>query len=68
MERNTIFVQCTTCGKIYEVDEKYKPEENDIYIDLYCSHCKEVRRYLYCFENRDDLYIYADNTLDKRYY
>ena len=68
MSNEVVYFQCVNCGEINEVDGKYKPKEDVIYIDLCCPHCRKQTRQLYCYDNKDDLIIYKDITLDKRYY
>ena len=68
MCKERVYFQCLECGEIHEVDGKYEPKEDVIYIDLYCPCCIRQTRQLYCYDNEDDLIIYTDITLDKRYY
>ena len=68
MCRDMVYFQCVKCGEINEVDGIYQPKEDVLYVDLYCPHCKRQTKQLYCYDNEDDLSIYADITLDKRYY
>ena len=60
------FLQCTNCGKIYEVEGKWSAD--DLYIDNYCSCCGHNNRMLIVCDDIDDIYKYYDNTLDERYY
>jgi predicted RNA-binding Zn-ribbon protein involved in translation (DUF1610 family) len=68
MCKESIYFQCLKCGEVNEIDSKYTPKEDVIYVDLYCPHCGRLTRQLYCYDNVDDLVIYKDITLDKRYY
>lgn len=41
--------------------------QDDIYAELYCDECGNEKA-LYLGDNIDDILIYADNFLDKRYF
>lgn len=41
--------------------------KDDIYADLYCDKCK-CSKALYLGDNKDDLYMLYDVTLDERYF
>lgn len=68
MCKESVYFQCLKCGEVNEIDNKYEPKEDVLYVDLYCPHCKQVTRQLYCYGSKDDLSIYTDITLDQRYY
>ena len=60
--------QCSCCGNIHRVDEKYKPRGDDIYTTLWCEKCGEYTRQLYCGDSMDDLYALYDANSDGRFY
>lgn len=63
------FSQCSNCGKIHEVDVRYRPRGDGItYMTLWCDRCETMTRQLDCGEDSDDLYHMSDINLDKRYY
>lgn len=59
------YLQCTNCGEIYQV--RGKIDMSNVYVNSYCQCCGHVKA-LNCGNNREDLYIYSDINLDKRYY
>ena len=61
-----IYYQCTHCGAIVPFERELKLED-DIYADLYCDKCGQSRT-LYLGDNKEDLYMLYDVTLDERYY
>ena len=68
MKRDKEIFQCSCCGSIYKVDDKYKPRGDDIYEALWCSKCKEYTMQLYCGNDIDDLYELYDVNIDPRMY
>ena len=64
-----VWVQCQECGKLYKVKTKdTSMSDDDLYIQLCCPKCRDGTRHLLIGENREDVYIYGDITLDERYY
>lgn len=59
------YLQCTCCGKIYDVKRKFKTET--LYVSQYCHHCGHDRA-LVVGDNEDDIYALYDPVLDERYY
>mgnify|MGYP003316797488 CR=1 FL=1 len=59
------WVQCQTCGKIYQVPREISIEE--LYIITRCSTCG-VTKSLNLGRNKDDIYDLYDINLDPRYY
>lgn len=64
---NEIF-QCSCCGTIHKVDKKYKPENDQIYVPLWCEKCRDQTMQLYCGDDIDQIYALYDVTKDERYY
>ena len=64
-EHNGTFVQCQYCGNIYYLDQKISVEE--LIVDCKCPQCGYTRA-LNCGEHKEDIYIYANETIDPRYY
>ena len=60
------YFQCQCCGFVHQ--EKMRFNLNDLYIDMMCPKCQEKTAHLWAGENREDRYLYADNTLDPRYF
>ena len=63
--KDRTFLQCTRCGKVYSVENKIDIES--LYIESYCRRCGNGKA-LNLGDNANDIYIYYDNSLDKRYY
>ena len=68
MSRDKEIFQCGCCGNISKVGGKYKPGEDDIYVSLWCSKCRDTTLQLYCGDDIDQLYGLYDVTKDSRYY
>ena len=68
MNRDKEIFQCSCCGNIHKVDERYKPRGDTIYETLWCPKCKEYTRQLYCGDDIDSLYELYDLSKDSRYY
>lgn len=68
MSRDKEIFQCSCCGNIHKVDEKYKPEDDQIYVPLWCDRCRDQTIQLYCGDDIDSLYELYDLSKDSRYY
>lgn len=68
MSRDKEIFQCSCCGNIHKVDEKYKPQEDEIYVPLWCERCKDQTMQLYCGDNEDELYSLYNVNIDSKYY
>ena len=67
MEAKQIYAQCQCCGHIGKV-RVYNYDVEDIYLDQYrCPRCKYTIG-LNCGENINDIYRYANDNVDPRYY
>lgn len=60
-----VWVQCTQCGKVYFIQESVPIDK--LYITSVCSRCGNQKG-LNCGDNKEDVYIYYDPTLDERFY
>lgn len=60
--------QCSCCGNIHNVDSKYKPRGDNIYVTLWCEKCKDYTKQLYCGNNINDLYELYNTNIDPRMY
>lgn len=63
-ERATL-IQCTTCGKIYEINRKVSIE--NLYVASSCPRCG-CRIGLNCGHTIEDLYELSNVNVDPRYY
>lgn len=68
MSRDKEIFQCGCCGHIHKVDGRYKPEEEQIYVPLWCERCRDQTLQLYCGDNESELYSLYDVNIDPRYY
>lgn len=68
MRKDKEIFQCSCCGNIHKVDERYKPRGDDIYATLWCDKCKDYTRQLHCGDDIDSLYELYDLNKDSRYY
>ena len=66
----TVWIQCTKCGSLHQVPNKYASiSENDLYTKpLWCNRCRDECKHLLIGENKEDFYLFGDNTLDNRFY
>ena len=60
------WIQCTNCGAIYWIEEEVSIDK--LYVASYCPKCGEYGNGLNCGDKEEDIIIYADPVLDKRYY
>lgn len=63
--RTKTFVQCQTCGKIFQIP--YEVEIDKLYITTECLHCGQTQC-LNLGDKEEDIYIYYNVNLDRRYY
>lgn len=66
-EHNGSFVQCQYCGNIYYYLDQEEIPIDAFIIDSVCPNCGHTRA-LNCGENKEDIYLYMNETLDPRYY
>lgn len=64
-KKKKTFVQCTNCGKIYQISHSVDVEK--LYITAYCQEC-ESRIAINLGDNISDIYKYYNVNLDDRYY
>lgn len=63
--KNVTWVQCTSCGEIYFIEETVPIDK--LYITSKCSRCDNDRA-INCGDNQDDITLYCDPYLDVRYF
>lgn len=63
--KQSTFVQCQSCGNIYQIADKVSIEKS--IIQSVCPRCGENIG-LNCGDNEEDIYIYMNTNLDERYY
>ena len=59
------WVQCTSCGKIYSIKEAVPVEK--LYVTAICPKCGNFKA-LNCGDKEEDIYIYYNPHLDRRYF
>jgi hypothetical protein len=60
--------QCCNCGSIHWIEDPPDIDEDELYIKLRCSHCKQTVNHLWVGNRIEDTYIYYDITKDERYF
>lgn len=63
--KKTNYMQCQNCGKIFRIDKEVSIEE--LIVNAECPECGYTRA-LNCGDNEDDIILYANINLDKRYF
>ena len=66
MIQDKTWVQCQTCGKVYEIPETVSVDV--LYIMAYCPRCKDYSNALNLGPEEDDIAEMKDYFLDERYY
>ena len=60
--------QCMNCGTIHWIEDPPNIDEDELYIKLRCSRCKQTVNHLWVGIEPGDEYLYYDVTKDLRYY
>lgn len=63
-----VWLQCQVCGELHREKIDNYNIEDDIYIRLKCSKCRDSTTQLVIGDNLDDLYLYSNVNVDPRYY
>ena len=65
-----VWVQCKACGKVHRVNSKdASVSDDDVYTEpIFCPRCRDGTKHLLIGENREDVYLFGDNSLDERYF
>lgn len=64
-KKQNTFVQCQTCGEIYQIP--YEVEIDKLYIEADCPKCGHQTG-LNLGDKEEDIYFYYNVNLDNRYY
>lgn len=62
------YFHCQQCGKMHQISDKYKPKEDNIYVELWCDKCKEYVQMLDCGDDINAIYEVYNLNVDPRYY
>ena len=67
---DAVWVQCARCGKLHKVKSKDASiSDDDLYTEpIFCTRCRDGTKHLLIGEDKHDVYIYGDTTLDERFY
>ena len=65
-ERTKTWVQCQTCGLVYEIPESI--HFDILYVTTYCPKCKEYSNVLNLGPEEDDIDLMKNYIFDERYY
>lgn len=68
MNRDKEIFQCSCCGHINKVDDRYKPRGDTVYVPLWCERCRCQTTQLYCGDDESELYSLYDVNIDPKYY
>ena len=60
--------QCMNCGTLHWIKDPPKINDDELYIKLRCSCCKQTTNHLWVGNALEDTYIYYDVTKDSRYF
>ena len=65
-----VYVQCQCCGKVHRVKSREASiSDDDLYTEpIWCSFCRGETKHILIGDNREDVYIYGNILLDKRYF
>lgn len=64
-EHKGSFVQCQYCGNIYYTEQEIQIDQ--LMVNIVCPKCGYSRA-LNCGENKEDIYLYMNESIDPRYY
>lgn len=65
--KSEVWMQCQICGKLSKQIIKYNIEE-DIYIKVYCTGCRDDTTHLICGEDEGEIYHLYNLNMDPKYY
>lgn len=65
-----VWVQCARCGNLHQVESKdAEISDDDLYTEpIVCNCCKGKTKHLLIGENKEDIYLLGDSSLDERYF
>lgn len=68
--KDGVWVQCARCGNLHQVKSRdVSISDDDLYTkSIFCTRCRDGTKHLLIGENQEDVYIYGNANLDKRYY
>lgn len=60
--------QCVNCGSLHWIDDPPNIDEDELYVEIRCSRCKQTANHLWVGTEQGDEYLYYDCTLDERFF
>lgn len=60
--------QCMNCGTIHWMEDPPNIDEDELYIKLKCSKCKQMVNHLWVGTEPGEEYVYYDSSKDDRYF
>ena len=65
-----VWVQCSRCGSLSQVENKDASiSDDDLYTEpIACNCCKNKTKHLMIGQYKEDVYLLGDSTLDIRYF
>ena len=68
MAASKAFYQCTQCGTVHRIEQRKIETTDELYILVWCPHCKEVNKQLWVGKDELEIKELYDVVLDARYY
>lgn len=65
--RQKQYFQCVTCGHVHYIEGSYNIDRG-MYEQMWCSKCGGESDHLWVGNEPEDIYLYGDNSLDKRFF
>ena len=59
------YVQCHNCGRVYYTKDSFS--EEDFIVESKCPTCQDTKG-INCGKNKEDIYLFYDNTKDPIFY
>lgn len=65
-----VWVQCAQCGYLHKVKSRDASiSDDDLYTKpIFCTRCRDGTKHLLIGENKEDVYLLGDSSLDGRYF
>ena len=68
MVASKAFYQCTQCGTVHRIEQSKIEIADELYILVWCPHCKEVNKQLWVGKDELEIKELYNVVLDARYY
>ena len=67
-DKQKVQFQCMNCGYLHWIKDPPNIDEDELYVELRCVHCKQTGKHLWVGTEPGEEYIYYDLTKDNRYF